>query len=187
MINHEEYFKYLQGRSRLGLLYRKHWLYPRLAHYVRGRVLDVGCGIGDLLGLYPNAVGVDVNQDAVAWCLTQGFNARLMVPDQLPFANASFDGVMLDNVLEHLQRPMPLLAEIRRVLVTGGVLVVGVPGRRGFDCDPDHKVFYDQKSLVNVLTQAGFNVERVFHMPFHSIWLEGRLRQYCIYGVFHSG
>ena len=33
--------------SRLGMIYRRYWLYPRLIGQLEGRVLDIGCGIGD--------------------------------------------------------------------------------------------------------------------------------------------
>lgn len=94
------------------------------------------------------------------------------------------DGVVLDNVLEHLFEPRPLLGEVRRVMVVGGVLVAGVPGRRGYASDPDHKVFYDEPALRGVMRDAGLRAQRVFHMPLSSPVLEKRLRQYCVYGVF---
>lgn len=182
-----DYFSYLQGRSRLGLWYRHRWLYPRLCRYLKGRALDVGCGIGDMLRYRPNTVGVDINPAAVAWCRQQGLDARVMTPDCLPFADIEFDCVVLDNVLEHLVKPEPLLAEIYRVLRSGGTLVVGVPGKRGYACDGDHKIFYDEAGLVEVMASARLVREYVFHMPLRSTWLDAHMRQYCVYGVFRRG
>src|SRR5687767_14790324 len=48
MTDHAAYFEYLQRRGRLGYLYRTRYLYPRVFRHLHGRVLDVGCGIGDL-------------------------------------------------------------------------------------------------------------------------------------------
>lgn len=107
-----------------------------------------------------------------------------MEPDRLPFTDAAFDGVVLDNVLEHLASPQALLDEIRRVLRKDGVLVLGVPGRRGFTADPDHKIHYDEQSLITCLKHSGFDCERLTHMPCRSNFLEARLRQYCLYGFF---
>ncbi len=67
MGNFEAYLAYLKNCSKLGLLYRRHWLYPRLCCYLRGRVLDVGCGIGDFVAFRPETVGVDINPVTVAW------------------------------------------------------------------------------------------------------------------------
>jgi len=187
MSGHDDYFAYLQSRSRLGLWYRRHWLYPRMCRYLCGRVLDVGCGIGDLLRFRTGTVGVDINLATVAWCREEGLDARVMAPDHLPFADADFDGVVLDNVLEHLESPRPLLTEIHRVLRPEGVLIVGVPGRRGYARDPDHKIFYDEDVLVTVMASARMQCERVFHMPLRSAWLDRHMPQYCVYGVFKRG
>ncbi len=184
MTPNDRYFEYLKGRRQLGLWYRHYWLYPRICRHLRGLTLDLGCGIGDFLSYRSGSVGVDINPATVDWCQRQGLNAHLMNPDALPFEEASFDSVVLDNVLEHLSEPNPLLKEIFRVLRSSGILVVGVPGNRGFLSDPDHKVFYDETSLVSTLRDAQFSLLRVFHMPFKSEFLNKRMRQYCVYGVF---
>jgi len=168
------------------LLYRKYWLYPALCRNLRGRVLDVGCGMGDLLRHRPGTTGVDINPHAVEWCRTQGLDVHLMRPDILPFENHVFQGVMLDNVLEHLLQPLLLLGEIRRVLAPSGILVVGVPGQRGYNSDPDHKVFYDAAALKGVVETAGFCNLRLLHMPFPIPGLGLLMRQYCLYGVFEA-
>lgn len=187
MTTSEKYYEYLRQRSRLGLWYRRSWLYPKLSSHVKGRVLDVGCGIGDFLNHRPGTVGVDINPATVEWCRRHGLDAHLMAPDVLPFQDGSFDSVILDNVLEHLDRPAPLLGEIRRVLCPGGLLVVGVPGWRGYASDPDHKVFYGEDLLVSTMGSARFGLQCIFHTPLRSRWLDCRMRQYCVYGVFQRG
>lgn len=179
-----DYFDYLRKRSILAWLYRTYWLYPRLCQHLSGTVLDVGCGIGDLLSFRRGTVGTDINPRAMAWCRGKGHRAELMMPDVLPFGTAEFDGVVIDNVLEHIADPEALLAEARRVLRSGGHALIGVPGRRGYACDPDHKVFYDADALVAVMASAGFTLNRLLPMPFKSAWLDTHMRQYCVYGVF---
>lgn len=107
-----------------------------------------------------------------------------MAPDVLPFATATFDGVVVDNVLEHVVEPGPLLAEAYRVLVPGGAALIGVPGIRGYACDADHKVFYSEDNLVAVMESAGFFTRKILYMPIRSLWLNVHMRQYCLYGVF---
>lgn len=180
----EGYFEHLKSRSLLGLLYRRFWLYPRLTRQISGRLLDVGCGIGDFLAYRPGAIGIDINPLLVESCQTRGLDARLMKQGEIPFQDGSFDSVVLDNVLEHIPEPTSLLAEIRRVLVPGGTFLVGVPGVRGYAAHSDHKVFYDARGLTKVLVDAGFSRVSIFQMPLRSTWLDRRMRQYCIYGVF---
>lgn len=179
------YFSHLQRRSRVGWIYRRYWLYPALRSHLKGRILDVGCGLGDMLAYLNDAVGVDINAQAVKWCADRGLNARLMEQDILPFATSTFSSVILDNVLEHIADPSSLLAEIRRVLRPHGVALVGVPGIRGFVYDPDHKVYYDERRLVDRLNVAGFTHSATFFMPFKCEWLNNKIRQYCLYGVFN--
>ena len=185
MTTHEQYFEYLATRSRLGLLYRRYWLYPRLTRRLAGHTLDIGCGLGDMLAYRPNSVGVDVNPHAVRHCRERGLDARTMQPDCLPFSEAQFDSVVLDNVLEHITDPEPLLAEVHRVTRAGGLLLVGVPGTRGWACDEDHKVFYDEAALRARVCAAGFECTEVFFTPaFRSKWMDQRMRLYCVWGLF---
>lgn len=185
MTAHDEYFEYLRGRSRLGNVYRKYLLYPALCRRLEGRMLDVGCGIGDMLVYRKNTVGVDVNPRTVEFCKLRAVEAYLMVADALPFASGDFDSVLMDNVLEHIVEPQPLLREVRRVLKPNGSLLIGVPGSRGWDSDADHKVRYTRDSLVEAGRAAGFMHRETFHMPCgRSEWLDRNMRQYCIYALF---
>ncbi len=179
-----DYFDYLQERSTLAWIYRKYWLYPKLCKYVQGKTLDVGCGIGDLLAFRKGTIGTDINPRAVDWCRERGHNVVQMEPDQLPFEASEFESAVLDNVLEHIADPERLLSEVNRVLEPGGRVIIGVPGRKGYASDDDHKVFYDADRLRIVMAKAGFSALRILYMPIKSSWLDTRMRQYCLYGVF---
>jgi SAM-dependent methyltransferase len=185
---HDDYFSYMVQRSLAGDLYRRFFLYPRLARRLPGFTLDLGCGLGDFLRFRPRTIGVDINPRAVAFCRDRGLDARPMQPDRLPLEDASFDSILLDNVLEHIAEPMPILAEIRRTLKPGGRLLVGVPGLRGWDSDADHKVFYDETLLVETLSAFGFTAIETFYSPlWRSPWLSRMLRQYCLFMLFDYG
>ncbi len=184
MADNDSYFTYLSQRSRLGLFYRTRVLYPRIAPYLLGRTLDVGCGIGDMLRFHPGTIGVDINPMNIAYCRQDGLDAVVMAPDVLPFEPQAFDSVVLDNVLEHIANPAPLLAEVHRVLRPGGVFVVGVPGQRGYASDDDHKVFYNERMLIQCVTATGFIAVKCLHTPLRSTLLDRKMRQYCLYGVF---
>jgi len=183
----EIYGEYLMRRSRMSSFYRRHLLYPRICRRLRGRTIDVGCGIGDFLQFRPNTIGVDINAHTVAYCKSRGLDARLMDPDVLPFEYASFDSALMDNVLEHIAEPTALLRELRRVLRPGGVVLIGVPGLLGWDCDSDHKVRYDEASLTAKMAACDFAPVEVFHTPlWQSAWLSRYLRQYCIFGLYQA-
>jgi SAM-dependent methyltransferase len=88
-----------------------------------------------------------------------------------PVTDASLDIVLCLSVLEHLWQPEAMLAECRRVLAPGGVLLVNVPSWRGkralefsafrLGLSPaeemdDHKAYYDPRDLWPLLVRAGF-------------------------------
>lgn len=182
----EAYSTYLRKRSLSGYLYRNLFLYPKLARKLAGRVLDYGCGIGDFVQFRDNTVGVDINSHNVSYCVQRGLDAKLVQDNHIPYDEDSFDGVVLDNVLEHIpgEAVDSVINEIKRVLMVGGAIVVGVPGRKGYDSDPDHKIFYTEDSLTSLFVRHGFETREVILMPFASQKLENFLRQFCIYAIF---
>lgn len=182
----DSYLDYLKKRSLLGYFYRTYFLYPSLSRYLNGRTLDVGCGIGDFLKYSPNAEGVDVNPALVDYCKSKNLNALMMEFDVLPYSPNSFDNIVLDNVLEHIENPSPLLTEIERVLINGGILIVGVPGSKGYKRDSDHKHFYDELQLVETLKKFNFEKIDIFSRPFNLPFLSSILSSYCLYGVFRK-
>jgi len=176
------YFEYLSQRSFLGKIYRNFILYPRLNKHLKGKALDIGCGIGDMLSFRPNTIGLDVNPLNINYCKKKKLEAYLMKNGRIPFEDQSFDSLLLDNVLEHIDAPTLLFKEIKRVLKPDGILLIGVPGIRGFESDSDHKTFYDEKKLKSLAKKFKFSVYYLFYMPiFRSIFLSKRLKQYCIY------
>lgn len=107
---------------------------PLFREWVGGpglRVLDLGCRDGALTSayLYGNrVVGVDVDRVALARANERGIETVWADLDQpLPFENASFDTVVIAEVLEHLRFPEIVLAEAKRVLAPGGAIVGSVP------------------------------------------------------------
>lgn len=121
------YFKYLKTRKKLKKIIFDLFVYPRLSKYLKGRVLDIGCGIGDFLAFRPDTTGLDVNPYNVSYCQGLGFESLQIDED----GRYPFDGAIMDNVLEHIETPDPVIDEIRRVLKPGGTLIIGVPGKYG--------------------------------------------------------
>jgi SAM-dependent methyltransferase len=95
------------------------------------RVLDLGCRSGALTRHFlegNTVVGLDVDAAALEKARALGIDpVRANVEEPLPFEGSSFDAVVAGELFEHLQFPEALVAEIRRVLRPGGVLVGSVP------------------------------------------------------------
>jgi len=185
-VEKKEYFEYLEKRSTLGALYR-HWLlYPKLCSLLQGKILDYGCGIGDFLRHENNSIGVDINQYNIDYCNSQGLNAKLIEPNIIPFKNNSFTSVIMDNVIEHISpnNVDDVLYEILRVLKPKGKFLIGIPGIKGYKSDDDHKCFYSEQDLINLLEAHNCKNIKSIHAPIPALWLQNYLSQYCIYVLF---
>ncbi len=115
---------------------------------VGSRLLEVGCGAGNLLlqatvpGSYPLAL--DLSRQALTFVRARlqeasfgaeapsGFACTQAIGEALPFREKSFDCVLLSEVIEHLEAPQHSIEEARRVLKPGGRLLVTTPNYRSF-------------------------------------------------------
>ena len=92
------------------------------------RVLDVGCGPGDLTERFVKEAGADVkaidtSPRMVELARARGIDARVGDIEQIPFADAEFDCVFAGWVLYHVPNLERAIAECARVLEPGGRLV----------------------------------------------------------------
>jgi len=167
----------------------------RLAHlrpFLRNgmRVLDIGCSFGALLAVLRDESGFDlvltgVNPEA---SLAQfgirrwGLDIRIGMFESLRFADAAFDLVIMDNVIEHLADPVASLAEINRITADDGVMLVVTNNARiphGFYWQNfflDHTVTFTPETLTALASMSGYAVEamdnaghvtwRGYHYPY---------------------
>jgi SAM-dependent methyltransferase len=107
-------------------------------HLLHGRWLDCGCADGGytiamLERGASQVLGIDVEADRLALAqrqLAPGSAAYAgAVAEALPFPDQSFDGVLLNEVLEHVASEEQALREVLRVLRPGGHLVLMSPNR----------------------------------------------------------
>src|SRR5262245_16044731 len=134
----------------------------------RPRILDVGCGTGAnllMLSKYGDAEGVDVSEDALAFCRERGLEkVKLGAGEELPYEDGTFDLVTAFDVVEHMDDDLAGLSEMRRVLRPGGRVLLFVPAFMflwGLQDDVSHhRRRYRLPELRRVLGQAGFEVER---------------------------
>ncbi|MBT8079495.1 MAG: metalloregulator ArsR/SmtB family transcription factor [Gammaproteobacteria bacterium] len=100
-----------------------------------GDLLDIGCGRGTLLKLLApqatRAVGVDIDADARQLARAElmlagipGCSLRQGDMHRLPFDDAEFDTIILDDVLLEAREPVKVLAEARRLLRAAGRLLI---------------------------------------------------------------
>jgi ubiquinone/menaquinone biosynthesis C-methylase UbiE len=100
---------------------------------VGSKVLDVGCGAGQLAAELTRrgyeAWGVDISEAMVSHAREQYHSDRFRAADieQLPFPDNTFDGIVCLGVLEYLTQDEPSLREMWRVLKPGGRAIITTP------------------------------------------------------------
>jgi SAM-dependent methyltransferase len=95
------------------------------------RMLDIGCGIGAYvrkLQEFSNYVyGIDIDAPRVRQAKTGSL--AVAVSERLPFADHSFDMVLMNEVIEHVQDDKQTLRDACRVVRPGGHVVIYAPNR----------------------------------------------------------
>ncbi len=100
-----------------------------------GLVLDVGCGVGNMLKQIRDSQqficsGVEISHDAVERARKDGFNVFEGNLLEAKLKEESLDAVILLYVLEHVSNPLEVLNEINRILKKKGFLFLAVPNYR---------------------------------------------------------
>jgi 2-polyprenyl-3-methyl-5-hydroxy-6-metoxy-1,4-benzoquinol methylase len=144
------------------------------------RALDVGCGEGvfaaELARAGLSVVGVDVAAEPLRRARQRhpALDLRIVPAEgSWPLEDASFDVVWAGETIEHVADAAGWLSEVRRVLRSGGRLILSTPAhgrlamlglalsRRRLDAhfDPrgDHLRFYTRRTLERLLEDFGFN------------------------------
>jgi ubiquinone/menaquinone biosynthesis C-methylase UbiE len=112
------------------------------------RLLEIGCGAGNLLvqasvqRTFP--VALDLSMQALTFVRSRlqeleagrealkGFACIQSIGEHLPFADGSFDFILLSEVIEHLEAPQMSIREASRVLRPGGRLLITTPNYQSF-------------------------------------------------------
>jgi SAM-dependent methyltransferase len=141
---------------------------------VPARVLDIGSGTGDLVAEIRNAfpaaelLGLDVSAAAVEEAARKVPTASFLQRDLItgsepePPHRGWATHAVCSEVLEHVEDPEALLANVRSYLAPGCRLIVTVPGgpMSAFDRHIGHRRHFTAKSIRALLERAGFVFER---------------------------
>src|SRR4051794_10927428 len=127
------------------------------------KLLDVGCGTGWLAEHFSDYTGIDGSPEAVAAAhAKQRPVVHGDVDQRLPFDDATFEGVILKDVLEHVADPVAVVRDVRRVLQPGGVVFASSPdAQRWVWDDYTHRRPFTRKGYRLLFADQGFTVETV--------------------------
>ncbi len=167
---HQDSMEWLQISERLMELEKQ--------HQGKGRLLDVGCGIGTFLNLAReqgwDSYGIDPSKSGISFA-QQEYNLNVKCGDifDSSFSKAHFDVITLYHVLEHISELNPFLSEIGKLLKPSkkdekaSTLVIEVPNGGGLQSrlqkadwpyvhPHDHLYYFSSQSLPKLLQKHGF-------------------------------
>lgn len=156
----------------------------QLALYANGRVLEMGSGSGDLAIAMAmcgaNVYAVDIDPIAIevgrARVNALGLSScrfRLADGATTGLPNSSFDTVVVAEVLEHAADPKALLVEARRLVRSGGHILVSVPNEYAVP-DWDHHRIWSKRVLERVVIEV---------FDTRPTWIPGVPRQWLACGI----
>lgn len=148
------------------------------------RLLDIGCGCGALMArarsLYPNleAYGVELVPEVAKFASCMG---TVLCGDvetlDFPWEEASFDYIIMGDVLEHLMTPEKLLNRLRKYLKPDGHIIVSMPNVKHYSVmlpllqrdefsysdagilDRTHVKMYTGVEIQKLLLRCGYRIE----------------------------
>ena len=149
------------------------------------RLLEIGSGMGHLVAQLEDAFvtsGMDLNHWAVkqSRSVVKKSSLQTASAQELPFADASFNVVIIKHIVEHLPTPEKALAEIGRVTAKGGILILATPnldsllkpwkGEKwiGYQ-DPTHISLKHPAEWLEMMQSAGFKPLKIFSDGFWDV------------------
>lgn len=176
--------------------------YLRLLRRYRpgGRLLDVGCAFGAMLQAAAAAgyepFGVELNPAAVEKAWQHSQNVHCGELGRAGYDDETFDVVTMTDFLEHVRDPFSTLAEARRILKPGGVLLITTPNvgafgvkllrRHWMHYKTEHLFYFNRKTLRRLLRE--FEILRIQPAAkyLRPVYLGNVLRRYSSSGVLRA-
>ena len=147
--------------------------------YLKGKILDYGCGTGTLAGLCQRDLymGIDIDEESLR-------TARLQHPgfrfeDRIP-GNEEFDTAIILAVIEHMYNPKTFLAEIKCAIKSEGLIISTTPqpaykqlfwvGSRlrifSAEAEAEHKVLINYRHMKDLASACGLSILCYRHFLF---------------------
>ena len=138
-----------------------------------GRLLDVGCAVGNFLECLKDRPGweisgVEPNRGAADFVERElGIPVAKCLLEETDFPEATFDVITFWETVEHIQDPIGLLKYCYKLLKKGGVFFVSTPNIAGFEFQvagkdhfniaaPNHLNYFSPETMCRLLNRAGF-------------------------------
>ncbi len=162
------------------------YLAKKFLKKVNGKLLDVGCGRGDMLRAFKEinfeVYGIDLSKEAIEMCHPINVQNINLENENFNYSEKNFDVIFSKSLIEHLDNPINFMTSCKKLLSEDGSLIVMTPSWMHhcwgpFYLDHTHKTPFTLQSLRDIANLSGFKnvkVEYFYQLPI--IWRFGFLR-----------
>lgn len=169
------------------------WTFELFCEYIRGDVLEVGCGVGsftkliDDQGNFDSLYSIDISQPAIDFIKTKKFKNKIkMECIDLINAEGCYDFILCMNVMEHVEDDKNFFRKLTGLLKKNGVLFLLVPSHMflysNFDKAAGHFKRYAKKDMNSADLPSGIKLIDQYY--FNMI---GALGYWAVYKALKSG
>lgn len=149
----------------------------------KGKVLDIGSSTGALLNIFKKrgfeVIGVEPSVKSSKIALSRGIKTYSRPFEKLKLPKDSFDVVVMNHTLEHVENPKIVLNKIHFILKKDGILLIDVPNfgslsskfyslKWKYLLPNEHKWHFTKKSIINLLNLHNFSVLNTYAIS--GIW-----------------
>ena len=146
----------------------------------KGRLLDIGCGLGDFLSIAKqkgwDCSGLELSEYAAQICRESlGINITTDPLENANLPEGYFDVITLFETIEHLTSPISTLRKANKLLKDNGLLVIqtsnseSLPARSGskwgYFLPSGHLYYFSKKTMLKLLNRSGFTLMKYDYAP----------------------
>lgn len=161
------------------------WMYEVIKPHCKGRVLEIGCGIGNISEFFIKDkcdIVLSDLRDNYLEIVKSKFNKEIIKIDLVDYdfdekyknIIGTFDTVFALNVLEHIKDDIKAIENSKKLLKKNGHLIILVPAYQflfnNFDIELEHYRRYTHKSLKNIIFNNQLKIVKTFSFNFIGIF-----------------
>lgn len=149
----------------------------------KGRILDIGAGVGDFLSVCKNdgwqIIGIEPSDKAKAIAKNKGVS---FVDNLSELESNSFDVITMWHVLEHVPDLENQIKELKRLIKPTGTVIIAVPNFKSFDASyysnfwaaydvPIHLWHFSKTAIQKLFAKEKLELVKVLPMKFDSFYV----------------
>ena len=149
----------------------------------KGRILDIGAGVGDFLTVAKNdgweTIGIEPSDKAKAIAKNKGVS---FVESLSELESNSFDVITMWHVLEHVPDLENQIKELKRLIKPTGTVIIAVPNFKSYDAEyygkfwaaydiPIHLWHFSKTAIKKIFSKEDLELKEVLPMKFDSFYV----------------